>query len=183
MPPLAFEALPPAVAEDLMRYAEQLVFEDAKALPALRLVAANRGQLHLCDENGERMEILACPLSFSHLGAALRRAQSAPPSGERLLVLAQGVVLNRRRLVLVGGIQPEAEVTVTHKEAALLELLRGASPQPLTRSLLLDKIWRYDEQIDTRTLETHIYRLRQKLEMVGLSAPLETTADGYVWRP
>lgn len=54
------------------------------------------------------------------------------------------------------------EVKLTDKEAELLECLCAAT-KPLAKDELLATIWGYDAIIDTHTLETHIYRLRRKL--------------------
>ena len=53
-------------------------------------------------------------------------------------------------------------VKLTDKEAALLEFLCAASAA-VPRDEILASIWGYDSNIDTHTLETHIYRLRRKL--------------------
>ncbi|MER2520318.1 MAG: winged helix-turn-helix domain-containing protein [Bdellovibrionales bacterium] len=53
-------------------------------------------------------------------------------------------------------------VRLTEKECALLSYL-ASSTKPVSREELLATIWGYDAQIDTHTLETHIYQLRRKL--------------------
>ena len=53
--------------------------------------------------------------------------------------------------------------TLTEKETALLVFL-GHSHEPVTRRDILAAVWGYDENIDTHTLETHIYQLRRKLD-------------------
>ncbi len=65
---------------------------------------------------------------------------------------------NRTLSPLQGG---EA-VKLTEKEADLLNRLRRASG-PVSREELLSSVWGYEAEIDTHTLETHIYRLRRKL--------------------
>jgi DNA-binding response OmpR family regulator len=54
------------------------------------------------------------------------------------------------------------EIKLTDKEAALLEYLVVAE-QPVPKDKLLEDVWGYGHQIDTHTLETHIYRLRRKM--------------------
>jgi DNA-binding response OmpR family regulator len=56
-----------------------------------------------------------------------------------------------------------AVVRLTEKETHLLEYL-GRRGRPVNREELLAAVWGYDARIDTHTLETHIYRLRRKLD-------------------
>lgn len=69
------------------------------------------------------------------------------------------------------------EIRLTEKEAALLDYLRRKDA-PVDRDTLLRDIWGYGEGISTHTLETHIYRLRQKLDNTGLTFTAGGT-DGY----
>ncbi|MGE0223764.1 MAG: response regulator transcription factor [Acetobacteraceae bacterium] len=55
-------------------------------------------------------------------------------------------------------------VKLTEKEAAILRFLYQANERPINRETLLDKVWGYNAGVTTHTLETHIYRLRQKVE-------------------
>jgi len=75
--------------------------------------------------------------------------------------------------VLVAG----KTVRLTHKEADLLLLFTANPGQLFSRDRLLDKIWGMDYTGDTRTVDTHIRRLRAKLEQAGLSG----CAIGTVW--
>ena len=55
-------------------------------------------------------------------------------------------------------------VQLTEKERDLLLALHRRGGAIVTRRELLDEVWGYGDGIETHTLETHIYRLRQKIE-------------------
>ena len=59
------------------------------------------------------------------------------------------------------------QVKLTRKEFALLEMLAKASGRVATRRQILDNVWGYEYYGDTRTLDVHIRRLRQKLGACG----------------
>jgi DNA-binding winged helix-turn-helix (wHTH) protein len=82
---------------------------------------------------------------------------------ERLIVTAEGDELAR----------------LTDKEVQLLRLL-SQSGGAVSRSELLEKVWGYRDDLDTHTVETHIYRLRQKIERDPANPRvLLTTEGGY----
>ena len=73
-----------------------------------------------------------------------------------------------------------AQHSLTEKESELLHYLYARSGQVIAREQLLEEVWRYDPSADTHTLETHIYRLRHKLQ--GCFAPgkgVTTQGQGY----
>ena len=53
-------------------------------------------------------------------------------------------------------------IIITEREVQLIELLYNAK-QPLSKKIILKEIWKYAEDADTHTVETHIYRLRKKI--------------------
>jgi DNA-binding response OmpR family regulator len=72
------------------------------------------------------------------------------------------------------------KVRLTEKETAILKYLYRASERPVTRDILLSEVWGYNSGVTTHTLETHIYRLRQKIERDPSNAELLVTdAGGY----
>ena len=56
------------------------------------------------------------------------------------------------------------KVRLTEKETAILRYLYRAGQRPVSRETLLQEVWGYNSGVTTHTLETHIYRLRQKVE-------------------
>ncbi|MBC4018713.1 response regulator transcription factor [Siccirubricoccus deserti] len=56
------------------------------------------------------------------------------------------------------------KVRLTDKEAKILKFLYRAGGRPVPRRILLNEVWGYNNTVTTHTLETHIYRLRQKIE-------------------
>ena len=69
-------------------------------------------------------------------------------------------------------------IRLTEKEAAILKFLYRAGPHPVARQVLLNEVWGYNAAVTTHTLETHIYRLRQKIEPDPSNARLLITEGG-----
>ena len=72
------------------------------------------------------------------------------------------------------------KVRLTEKETSILRYLLRAEQKPVSRDTLLQEVWGYNSGVTTHTLETHIYRLRQKIEK-DAAAPiiLVTESRGY----
>lgn len=69
-------------------------------------------------------------------------------------------------------------IRLTEKEAAILKFLYRAGTKPVPRQVLLNEVWGYNAAVTTHTLETHIYRLRQKIEPDPANARLLITEGG-----
>jgi two-component system, OmpR family, alkaline phosphatase synthesis response regulator PhoP len=88
--------------------------------------------------------------------------------------LPDGIISKEDQVVRYGdlALYPERyQVTVreeprvlTHKEFELLKLLMLNSGKVMTRELLLEQVWDYEVEVDTRTVDVHIRYLRQKIE-------------------
>ena len=76
------------------------------------------------------------------------------------------------------------KIRLTDKEASILKYLFRAGDRPVARDVLLNEVWGYNAGVTTHTLETHIYRLRQKIERDPASAAiLITDRGGYRLQP
>jgi len=70
------------------------------------------------------------------------------------------------------------KVRLTEKETSILKYLYRADQKVITRNVLLEEVWGYNSGVTTHTLETHIYRLRQKVEKDPSNATLLVTESG-----
>lgn len=70
------------------------------------------------------------------------------------------------------------KVRLTEKETAILKYLYRAGNKVVTRDILLNEVWGYNAGVTTHTLETHIYRLRQKIETEPSDAKILITEPG-----
>jgi DNA-binding response OmpR family regulator len=77
-----------------------------------------------------------------------------------------------------------SKVRLTEKETSILRHLYRAGQRPVPRQTLLQEVWGYNPEVTTHTLETHIYRLRQKIEKDAIvPAILITEVGGYRLMP
>jgi DNA-binding response OmpR family regulator len=110
-------------------------------------------------------ETLSKPFRLGHLVARLRYyLETAPLLRNRVVTFGPYRLEPQNRRILR---EDEADsIRLTEKETALLIYL-AQSKNPSTRKEILAYVWGYDEQIDTHTMETHIYQLRRKLDKEG----------------
>ena len=79
------------------------------------------------------------------------------------------------RLLVDGA---DKKIRLTDKETAILRYLYRSGEKPVGREELLREVWGYNSNVTTHTLETHIYRLRQKIEPEAQSPKLLITETG-----
>jgi DNA-binding response OmpR family regulator len=72
----------------------------------------------------------------------------------------------------------EKKIRLTEKETNILKYLYRATDGVVARDVLLHEVWGYNAGVTTHTLETHIYRLRQKIEPDPSNARLLVTESG-----
>lgn len=78
----------------------------------------------------------------------------------------------------------DRKIRLTEKETAILKYLFRAGEKVIGRDVLLNEVWGYNSGVTTHTLETHVYRLRQKIERDPSNAEfLVTEPGGYRLAP
>jgi DNA-binding response OmpR family regulator len=76
------------------------------------------------------------------------------------------------------------KIRLTEKETAIIKFLYRSGDNSVSRETLLSDVWGYNAGVSTHTLETHIYRLRQKIERDPSHAEiLVTEGGGYRLNP
>lgn len=109
----------------------------------------------------------------AHLHQHVRQSRARYAIGPCLFAPAHKYLLRGRR-----------KIPLTDKEADMLQYFCQHPNGVIPRAALLAQIWGYKSEISTHTLETHIYRLRQKLERDPKRPRfLQTTKGGYRFRP
>jgi two-component system, OmpR family, response regulator RegX3 len=96
----------------------------------------------------------------ARMRAVLRRGVSSPAPREEIINVGPVHLDTGRREVTVGG----HSVELSRKEFDLLALLMGHAGQVVTREWCIDRLWWDQDLSDTRTLDTHVKRLRRKIE-------------------
>ncbi len=81
--------------------------------------------------------------------------------------------------ILIEG-ETEKKIRLTDKETNIIKFLYRSGGKVVGRDVLLDEVWGYNAGVTTHTLETHVYRLRQKIEKdPGNAQILVTEPGGY----
>ena len=123
-------------------------------------------------------EILLKPIKVSDLLTAISQKIALQNSGGKDLKIAN-YGFRRNEKVLI-NLDTKVRVRLTEKETDILWQLWQAPQNELSRQKLLSDVWGYNEEISSHTLETHIYRLRKKIENGSSEAlVLITTENGY----
>jgi len=122
-------------------------------------------------------DYIAKPFRLNELLARLR-AQLRSFENSEDAVFTIGPYTFRPAARLLQEPQKNRRIRLTEKEAAILKFLYRAGTRPVARQVLLNEVWGYNAAVTTHTLETHIYRLRQKIEPDPSNARLLVTEGG-----
>lgn len=143
--------------------------QETAGIPVILLTAKNTEYDKVVGLDSGADDYVAKPFGMMELvariRAVLRRTQAGVDGEEtaRPLVAGDICVDERAHSVFVG----EQEVQLTLKEYQLLCLLMKNRGAVLTRDVLLENIWGYGNESETRTVDVHIRTLRQKLGTAG----------------
>lgn len=127
---------------------------------------------------GEGVRVIDAPTKAGAVIALLQSMARAERGLPAKITIGDHTLDTRDNLWIKAG---EPPLRLTEKETAILAHMKAAAGKPVSRQALLEHVWSYVPDVETHTLETHIYRLRQKIED-DPSAPkiLITQGDGYV---
>jgi DNA-binding response OmpR family regulator len=126
-------------------------------------------------------DYLVKPYRPAELLARLRAQLRSFDASEHAEVRIGNVLFRPGARVLVPAVGTRP-VRLTDKEAGLLKHLHRAAGRPVAREVLLRDVWGYREDSETHTVETHIYRLRRKIEGPGCGFVISGSAGSYCLR-
>ena len=116
------------------------------------------------------------PFKFGVLLARIRaQLRQHEQSEDAVFTLGPYTFKPASKLLLTGD---NKKIRLTEKEASILKYLYRAGELAVGREVLLHEVWGYNAGVTTHTLETHIYRLRQKIERDPSSAEILVTESG-----
>lgn len=112
---------------------------------------------------------------IARIRAVLRRTS---PDARKILQFGDATIDFERRIVLRSG-EP---VKLTPAEYNLLTYFLSNPDRPLTRDMILNSVWGYESFPNTRTVDAHVVKLRQKLELDPNTPKLFLTVHGVGYR-
>ena len=153
---------------------------DTAAIPVILLTAKNTEYDKVIGLDSGADDYIAKPFGMMELvariRAVLRRSQDKLLSADSHPLTAGAISIDERaHTVCVSG----RDIQLTLKEYQLLVLLMKNQGAVLTRDVLLENIWGYGSESETRTVDVHIRTLRQKL---GDSGAMIETVRGVGYR-
>ena len=116
------------------------------------------------------------PFKFAVLLARIRAQLRQHEQSEDATFVVGPYTFKPSQKMLIDG--NGGKVRLTEKEAAIIKYLYRNGPQVVTRDTLLEEVWGYNSGVTTHTLETHVYRLRQKIEKDPSNAAILVTESG-----
>ncbi len=117
------------------------------------------------------------PFRLGELLARLRAHLRQHELSEDAILNIGPYVFKPAMKVLVDEVRKK-KIRLTEKEAAILKYLYRAGAKAVGRDMLLGEVWGYNAGVTTHTLETHVYRLRQKIERDPSKAEILVTDQG-----
>jgi two-component SAPR family response regulator len=104
-------------------------------------------------------DVIILPVSLSEISNTIKNLITIKKFKENSSVQIKGYEIDKNERLLKKG---NLLITITEREIQLIELLFNEK-KPISKNIILKKVWKYAEDADTHTLETHIYRLRKKI--------------------
>jgi DNA-binding response OmpR family regulator len=158
------------------REAVKILRKDGFKSPILMLTGHDSDSDEILGLESGANDYVTKPFRFSVLLARIRAAlRQHDQSEDVVFTIGQYTFQPAAKLLEAaeGG-----KVRLTDKETSILKYLYRQGPKTISRDILLQEVWGYNNRVTTHTLETHIYRLRQKIERDPSNARLLVTEEG-----
>ncbi|MEE8274992.1 MAG: response regulator transcription factor [Alphaproteobacteria bacterium] len=146
-------------------------------MPIIMLTAADTDADTILGLESGANDYITKPFRIAVLLARMR-AQLRQHEQSEDAVFTIGPYTFRPSAKLLLDSETNRKIRLTEKETAIIKYLYRSGGQVVAREVLLDEVWGYNAAVATHTLETHIYRLRQKIEREPANATLLVTEPG-----
>ncbi len=136
---------------------------NGKKMPVIMLTGADAEADVVRGLEAGANDYVAKPFRMNELLARMR-AQLRVFDSSEAAIFDIGPYLFRPSARLLTEPGRNRKIRLTDKESNILKYLYRAGGKPVPRQTLLNEVWGYNSAVTTHTLETHVYRLRQKIE-------------------
>jgi DNA-binding response OmpR family regulator len=144
--------------------------------PVIMLTAQDSEADHVEGLEAGANDYVTKPFKFGILLARIRAHLRSHEASEDAVFQIGPYTFRPGAKLLVG--ERGSKLKLTEKETAILRFLYRAGQKVVGRDVLLAEVWGYNANVTTHTLETHIYRLRQKIEADPSHARILVTEPG-----
>ena len=142
----------------------------------LFMIEARTSETSSFIESTEKHYFIEKPFRINHLNKKIATILAKiSNSHEVTYKIGPFIFLPLKKILMLGE---KIKVELTEKEVAILKCLISSSGEAVDKDTLLKQVWNYSPNVTTHTLETHIYRLRQKLEIDSSIPRLIISKDG-----
>ena len=145
--------------------------------PIIMLTRANSDVNTILDFEAGAIDCITKPFRLGALLARLRAHLRQHEHGADAVFAIGPYTLTLSSRVLMDDAENK-KIRLTEKETSILCYLFRAGDKVVSRETLLGEVWGYNASVTTHTLETHVYRLRQKIESDPSSARILVTEPG-----
>ena len=158
-----------------------LFHEDALIEKEDNKIISNSNSLKILASNFKKPSqdfnaFLKLPSSLREINAVVENVVAKRVFSKNSSIQIKKYLLNKNEKKLSKN---ENEVILTEKEIQLLELFLN-NKKPISKNKILSSVWNYSSDADTHTVETHIYRLRKKInDKFSDENFIVNTKDGY----
>tara|TARA_B100000768_G_scaffold181877_1_gene207082 strand:+ start:1441 stop:2127 length:687 start_codon:yes stop_codon:yes gene_type:complete len=154
----------------------RLIRKQGVKCPILMLTGHDTDSDTILGLNAGANDYITKPFKFPVLLARLRaQLRQHEQSEDAIFTLGPYTFKPAVKMLLT---EDDKKIRLTEKETNILKFLYRATESVVPRDTLLHEVWGYNAGVTTHTLETHIYRLRQKIEPDPSHASLLVTESG-----
>ena len=145
---------------------------DLDKLQIIKILASNSKGKGL--ENFDH--VINLPTTLNELNKVVEQAKIKKKFHQNSSIKVKDYLLDKNEKKLIKN---DKSIILTEKEIQLIELFSKKN-EPLSKNLILSTVWHYSSEADTHTVETHIYRLRKKINKLFKDENfIVNTKDGY----